>query len=215
MDDLKYFQSLFQNRFTIQQVLGKGAFATVFSCYDKLRHSYNALKVTDLKNFHQEQKAILCNEYNLVKSFDCPNILKVLEVEEINGYYIQIMELCEGGTLDDYMKRRNKLNKPLTEEEVKGIMNQVFRAVDYCHSKFGILHRDIKPDNLLLKSYNSLHCIKLADFGLSVNNNSFGMPKNLTGGAGTPIYMAPEILLEKEYGTRVDVWACGIVMWNL
>ena len=113
------------------------------------------------------------------------------------------------------MKLRNSKSDPLSEEEVRKIMTQIFLAVDYANSHGGIIHRDIKPDNILLHSANSIECLKLADFGLSVTKSSCGMPKTIQGGAGTPVYFAPEILQGREYGTRVDTWACGIVMWNL
>jgi calcium/calmodulin-dependent protein kinase I len=94
-------------------------------------------------------------------------------------------------------------------------MAQIFIAVDYANSQGGIIHRDIKPDNILLEYPNSIESLKLADFGLSTTKNSCGMPKTIKGGAGTPIYFAPCMLQGLEYGTRVDTWACGVVMWNL
>lgn len=213
-DSVNHKQQLL-DRFKLEKILGKGHYAKVFSAFDIENNRNCAIKIINYNEFDQSQKKILSNEFDLVNTLNSSYIIKIHEVFETKLSYIQIMELCEGGTLEDYMKKRNSQNSFLTEDEGITIMKQIFIAVDHFHSVGGIIHRDIKPANILLKYPNSLNNLKVADFGLSVTNKSFGIPKKITQGAGTPIFMAPEVLQMKEYNTRVDIWTCGIVMWGL
>jgi len=92
-------------------------------------------------------------------------------------------------------------------------MGSIFRSLDYIHS-MNIIHRDIKPDNILIQCHDDLSKIKLADFGLSTKLDFF-YPKTATSKCGTMLYMAPEILNNVSYTKSVDIWSCSIIMFML
>lgn len=85
-------------------------------------------------------------------------------------------------------------------------MKQLLEAVSHCH-KLGIAHRDIKPENLLFDSWENL---KVCDLGSA---EWFGEGRSMNGVVGTPYYVAPEVLLGREYNEKVDVWSSGVIMY--
>lgn len=115
------------------------------------------------------------------------------------------MELCGGMTLSQYC--RTQPNKRLSDDHAFRVFYPILRSVAYLHSK-SISHRDIKLTNLLVDRDNR---IKLIDFGFADNSG-----RSLRAYCGTPSYMAPEIVMKKDYsGMAVDVWALGVVLYKL
>ena len=96
-------------------------------------------------------------------------------------------------------------------------MIQIWKGIDYLHNFKNILHRDLKPLNILLKSKKTItDSIKIADFGLSTNNPEYGFYQKLDGKMGTLLYMAPELLdNNKGHDKSVDIWASGVIMYNV
>lgn len=123
-------------------------------------------------------------------------------VETPNFVYI-IMEHCAGGSLLDHVRSKKKL----PEAEAAQILQQLLFALQYCHAK-GVVHRDIKLENILLDSEGN---VKLIDFGLS---GYFVAGKKMKCHCGSPSYAAPEIVNRKEYDAPlVDVWSLGVVLF--
>ncbi|KAG2584550.1 serine/threonine-protein kinase PEPKR2-like isoform X2 [Panicum virgatum] len=119
--------------------------------------------------------------------------------EDADAFYL-VMELCRGGRLLDEVAREGRLS----ERRATSVIRELMAVLKYCH-EMGVVHRDIKPDNVLLTKAGRL---KLADFGLSVR---VADGQKLTGVAGSPAYMAPEVLLG-NYSQEVDIWAAGVVL---
>jgi serine/threonine protein kinase len=116
------------------------------------------------------------------------------------------MELCAGGDLLNYVRKRRKLK----EDVAKYVFRQVVDGLQYCHSK-GIVHRDMKLDNLLLDESGT---VKICDFGVSKQLTS--SHETMTEQCGTPAYIAPEILKDKGYrGFGVDIWSLGVCLYAL
>jgi serine/threonine protein kinase len=116
------------------------------------------------------------------------------------------MELCSGGDLLNYVRKRRKLK----EDIAKYVFKQVVEGLHYCHSK-RIVHRDIKLDNLLLDEDGS---VKLCDFGVSKHLKDYN--EVMTEQCGTPAYIAPEILKDKGYkGFGVDIWSLGVCLYAM
>ena len=116
------------------------------------------------------------------------------------------MEVCGGGDLLTFVRRRRKLN----EDQAKFIFRQIINGLKYVHSK-GVLHRDIKLDNILLTSEGD---VKICDFGVSkiVQNKNLVMEDQ----CGTPAYIAPEVFSGKGYkGFQSDIWSAGVVLYAM
>ena len=142
-----------------------------------------------------------------MKQLNHPNITKILEHFESEKYYLIIMEYINGGNLFSFVKKRRKLS----EKTAKFLFRQIIEGIKYIHSK-NIVHRDIKLENILIDINNN---IKICDFGIGkiLDNKN----RKLHDQCGTPMYMAPEIILStKENGYDafpVDLWSAGIALY--
>lgn len=119
------------------------------------------------------------------------------------------MELAEGGSLADLISKRSIQGKPFVYEEIMMIMAQITLGVMSIHSK-NILHRDIKTQNIFITKEGIL---KIGDFGISrqlSNTEEFATTQK-----GTPYFMPPEVCLGKPYDSKADVWAIGIILYEL
>ncbi|GJN15929.1 hypothetical protein PR202_gb02876 [Eleusine coracana subsp. coracana] len=119
--------------------------------------------------------------------------------EDADSFYL-VMELCSGGRLLDEVARDGRLS----ERRAANVVRELMAVLKYCH-EMGVVHRDIKPENVLLTKDGRL---KLADFGLAVRISD---GQKLNGVAGSPAYVAPEILLG-SYSQKVDIWAAGVLL---
>jgi calcium-dependent protein kinase len=135
---------------------------------------------------------------------DHPNILKLYEVfEDSKGYYL-VTELCTGGELFEYITEKRKFS----EATAAHFMKQILGAIAYCHRQ-GIVHRDMKPENLLLESHEEQANLKVIDFGTSA---LISPNQKLDQKLGTPYYTAPEII-KGHYNHKVDVWSSGVILY--
>jgi len=135
-------------------------------------------------------------------------VVNLIEHFEGKGHYCLVLEIMKGGELFEQVLEK----ETLTEDEVHRLMIPVFDALIYCHSK-GIIHRDIKPDNLLLSSKDlKTAVVKVSDFGLA---RTFGTDDLATTQAGTPSYIAPEIIMKKPYDHRCDYWSLAVTLFVL
>lgn len=133
------------------------------------------------------------------------SVVKLFETFETEKHYLFVMELCAGGDLLSYVRKRRKLN----ENVAKYLFKQVIEGIGYIHSK-NVIHRDIKLDNILLDSKGH---IKIADFGVGKHHKPGSL---LFDQCGTPAYIAPEIITGEGYdGGTVDLWSAGVVLYAL
>eukprot|EP01083_Nonionella_stella_P161581 529467_1 len=185
----------FQNK----QEIGRGAFGKVFKVKDTTNGKWIAVKA--VSNFTSTN-----NEIKLLKECKSPFIVQFIDRIEQGFSTLIIMEYCSKGSLDDILKRSQK---SFNELKIKGIMRHVLRGLRYLHSR-KILHRDIKPGNILL---GDDHRYKLSDFGLSKN---IDMSVASTF-CGSPLFMAPEILNSSidVYNQKCDVYSLGITAIHL
>ena len=189
--------------YKIGRILGRGAFGKVnlalhiLSGYLVAMKSFNKNK----KNFPMRK---IKNEVKIMQKHRYhKGIIKLLEAFENEKYYFIIMENIIGGNLFNAINKMGKLPESLA----RNIFKQLIETVQYIHSK-GIVHRDIKPDNILLNLNNQ---IKLCDFGVSKEIKKGIL---ISDSCGTPAFIAPEILLDAPYDPYMtDIWSCGVVLY--
>lgn len=145
-------------------------------------------------------------EMEILRRLNHPNILKCYELLEDEKKYYMVTEYCEGGNLKDRLTNHTKL----TEQEVAEVMLQVLSAVSYMHAT-RIVHRDIRPENILLLGSGTGFEVKIADLSKAA---VCGAGARLSGNYGKGEYVAPEVL-KGLYNEMVDEWSCGILMYYM
>lgn len=144
-------------------------------------------------------------EIKILKLARHPNIVQLYEIIETPRQLYLITEYVPGGELFDYIVA----NRRLKEEEACKFFQQIISGIEYLH-ELGIVHRDMKPENLLLDHAGQ---IKLVDFGLS---NTYTGDETLRTACGSPCYAAPEMISGEPYhGSKVDVWSCGVILFAM
>ena len=181
--------------------------ATVFRCHDPNLDRFVAVKV--LPSFYSEDPTFagrFNQEARTVARLNSPNILQIYDFGEDKGYSYLVSELVPGGTLQDKL-----VGDPMPLEEVLWYMKPLAQALDYAHAE-GILHRDLKPPNVLLtEDGNPI----LADFGLARMLESASRFILENQALGTPEYMAPELAMGTDADASSDLYAFGIMLYQM
>lgn len=195
------------DHYAVGKLIGKGAFGKVNVGVHKLTEELTAMKLCERKRIVEVQaKKCLMQEVSVLKRLNGhPNIIQLFEVIETSSYVVLVMEFASGGDLLRFVRQRRRLE----ESYARGLFKQLFDGVAHIHG-LGVVHRDIKLENLLLDSFC---CLKIADFGVAATVSA---GQRLHEHCGTPSYMAPEIFAESGSGYEgppVDVWSSGVVMY--
>ena len=209
------YKVLFIDEYFPVEIIGAGSFGLVIHVIQIKTNLKMAVKIINKKNANNNSHFdYLNNEVNILKMLDNPRIMKIYNILDNNHYFFIFMELIEGGNLKDLIiKRYLDNNKYLfRDSECSLIMKGIFEALNYLHKK-NIIHRDIKPENILFKNKDDLSSVILCDFGLAYHLNEY--EKSISGFCGTTIYMAPEILLKRNYDSLIDSFSAGIVLYIL
>ncbi|KAF4640248.1 ULK kinase [Toxoplasma gondii] len=201
-----------RRHYRIGRVLGSGSFGQVRECTRRETGEVFAVKIIERKMTAKEQmapgrpsnEAMIKSEVNILKDLDHPNVVKYVDFFEDRHFFYAVLELCDGGELfHEIVKRRH-----VTEQDASNFCKQMVGALAYLHER-GIVHRDVKAENFLFKSKSPDSLIKLIDFGMSAKIPPCGY---LTDLCGSPHYISPE-LISKHYGTGVDMWAFGVMIY--
>lgn len=190
------------------KVLGSGSFATVKLAEHRDDNSKWAIKCIQKGALTHEDTLALEVEVSVLSKMSHPNIVQLREIFDCPKVFYLVMELMEGGELFDRIVEKEKY----TEKEAQSVVRNLAEALDYCHD-LKVVHRDLKPENLLYKSSAPDAKIKIADFGLAkLLDDETIMMKTA---CGTPGYVAPEILENKLYDSKVDMWSLGVILYIL
>ena len=189
--------------------LGQGQFGEVYEVNYK-GEKYAAKKIPKLKLYDDYLKNAFKLELdNMKKMSNCENSVKFYYNYEEKGYHIIIMELCDMELEKILNDRENGFNS----SEILSIMSDLNAAFKELSIR-GIIHRDIKIENIMIKyidSSKTKFISKIDDFGLSKQIGE-GVASTF---CGTPLYMAPEILLEQKYNNKSDLWSIGVLIYFL
>lgn len=200
--------------------LGSGTFSNVYLAIDLNNSNKVAVKKIDMVKFEYAIDKIR-NEIEIIRTLDHPNIIKCHDVFQDEHYTYLVMEYCDKGTLSNIVREhKNNIDSVDfdAESNARYYLAQLKDALEYLNAK-AYVHRDIKPSNILLKSSEGedtgdRYLLKLADFGLAKSNVHGDMDKMDTF-CGSPLYMAPEIVFCGKYASNVDLWAVGVIMYQL
>lgn len=195
-------------RFEIIEKIGEGIYGTVFKVQDKTSKEFFALKRIKMNDENQGVPATTIREISILKELDHKNIVKLHNIIHWNKNLYLLFELADMD-LNDLIQSKKKL----TPKNIKIIIYQLLRAIE-CLKLYKILHRDIKPQNILVYFLENQIGIKLADFGLA---RSCSLPaEKYTKDAVTLWYRAPELLFGfDQYSYEVDIWSVGCIMAEL
>lgn len=203
-------------KYTVQHLHAKAGFSCVYRAVDAVTGQQVALKVLHEKLAelprHVER---FRREYEALRSIRHPNVVEIVDYGLIDGtcpYFV--MEWCAGATLESVL-----MDGGFTLEEALPILRQLIFAVQEVH-KVGVIHRDIKPGNIiLLPSADGAPLLKLIDFGISTPSNSSEAQRTSltsTGASlGTPYFMSPEQIFGLPLDERTDVYAIGVLAYEL
>ncbi|PPQ99389.1 hypothetical protein CVT24_005372 [Panaeolus cyanescens] len=222
--------------------IGKGSFATVYKGYHsetKQQVAIKAVKRENLSNIKLSEN--LQSEIQILKSLSHRHITQLLGLVRAERHIYLIIEYCAGGDLTNYIKKRGRVEGleyvpsagappqyfphpktgGLAEIAVRSFLRQLARALKYLRQR-KLVHRDIKPQNLLLSPASpeelakghplGIPILKVADFGFARPLPSTMMAETL---CGSPLYMAPEILRQEKYSAKADLWSVGAVLYEM
>ena len=209
------YKVLFTKEYFPIEIIGTGAFGLVVNVIKVKTRQKMAVKIINKNNVgYNNDVDYLKKEVNILNSLDNPRIMKIYDILDNHHYFFIFMELIEGGNLKDLIIKRYLDNNIylFRDSECSQIMKGILEALNYLHKK-NIIHRDIKPENILFKNKDDLSSVILCDFGLAYQLDEY--ENSISGLCGTTIYMAPEILLKKNYDSLVDSFSAGIVLYIL
>ena len=201
------------SNYEIGRTLGKGAYAIVKVCTNKITKEKYAVKIYEKSKLNDgSKKKCVSREIEILKRINHNNIAKLYDVITTDKQILILQELVIGISLREYYNNEIRNQKGISEHKsniFKKIFKQIFDAMNYIHKK-NIAHRDIKLENILMtKNYE----IKIIDFGFGMYN-----PENKLQNffCGTPNYMAPEIAFKRPYnGQKADLWSLGVLVYKL
>jgi serine/threonine-protein kinase len=199
-------------KYRVDSIIGRGAVGIVYKGYDPQIERPVALKTlrADVLEVVADRKGLLARfgrEARSAGRCQHPNIVTVYDyVEHAEAPYI-VMEYVEAGTLEQVTRSGTRL--PL--RQVGEVMAQLLGALQHAHSK-GVIHRDVKPANILCPAATS---IKVTDFGVARFDDLSVTSSGGAGALGTPNYMAPEQFLGRPVDARADLFAAGVILFQL
>ncbi|CAM9707408.1 unnamed protein product [Scytosiphon promiscuus] len=216
MDQLASMEGRVEDVYELSHELGRGAFSVVKHGRHRQTGENVALKLIPASSFKGNKRAqeAIESEIEAMRrirgQLNNPSLIMMLGVFSDPTKVSIVLEEVNGGELFDRIVARGRY----TERDASQLIRTLATALHQCHEK-GILHRDVKPENIMYTSRDSDAAIKLTDFGLALLYPGASVTVQDDNLVGTPGYVAPEVLTSRLYGPPCDVWACGVLMYIL
>ena len=190
--------------------IGEGGFAEVSICTKKGDKSHKEFAMKTIRKNKRGFMAASCEDFGLEVEIQSklkhPNIIQIKDSYETPDQYKLILEYCNGNTLLNYVQNHGKLSKKV----VVKIMTKLLSAVEYMH-KMGVVHRDLKLENIVLENKDDPTSVKIIDFGHAAY---FEEGQRLYGKKGTRIFKAPEIS-KGCYDNKCDIYSLGVIAYSM
>ncbi|KAL5467652.1 hypothetical protein EMCRGX_G031913 [Ephydatia muelleri] len=197
-------------KYDVKAVIGKGSFSKVLRVENRVTRQTNALKMVDKRALDRSRYE---TELRVLGQVRHPNIVTLYEIFQTNTKVYLIMELASGGDLFDRIYQKGRF----TEKSGKSVLRMLLSAIAYIHSN-GIVHRDLKLENVLYKCPTEDSPVLISDFGLAYIHPGDGKPTSpmyMLTTCGSPEYLAPEMLEGETYTELIDMWALGVVAYTV
>lgn len=202
----KYIGKMLDDRYEIREIIGEGGMAIVYRALDHRLNRDVAVKIMrDEMAADEEFRRRFCTESHAVAMLSHPNIVAVYDVSHNDNVEYIVMELVDGITLKQYMERKGIV----AWKEVVHFTKQISKALAHAHER-GIIHRDIKPQNIMLLRDGT---IKVGDFGIAALENE--VYENNGEAIGSIHYIAPEQARGECPDARSDIYSLGVMMYEM
>ena len=202
----KYIGKMLDDRYEILEVIGEGGMAIVYRALDHRLNRDVAVKIMrDEMAADEEFRRRFCTESHAVAMLSHPNIVAVYDVSHNDNVEYIVMELVDGITLKQYIERKGVV----AWKEVVHFTKQISKALAHAHER-GIIHRDIKPQNIMLLRDGT---IKVGDFGIAALENE--VYENNGEAIGSIHYIAPEQARGECPDARSDIYSLGVMMYEM
>ncbi|CAD8119383.1 unnamed protein product [Paramecium sonneborni] len=202
------YQTEFSNKYELLSLLNRGSLYKVYDAINIFEQTNYTVKVYE-KQILTKQSDIdaIKKEISIFRLMNHPGVVNLIEVFENELGYLLVYDQFEGGTLSDLIKKYQ-----IPEQQAINIMFRLLDSLGYIHEQ-NILHRNLKPENILVKNLLALNNVYISDFSLA---DYFRRDvKYLFTRCGTPGYVAPEILQDKSYDFKVDVYSLGVIFFTM
>ena len=198
-----------KNRYTRSETtLGRGRDARVYEGFDRINKVKVAMKILpkSIRNDEHKEELMLRyrNEVEILKRLDHKGVIGLIDYYEEPDQATIVLEYADGGDLSVRMLALQRLD----EDAAKTVTGNLIEALKHIHAR-NIVHRDLRLENILVKSTSNVVDVMIADFGSAAHC----MGNHLTNPVGTTYYVAPEILLGIPYGKGVDIWSLGVIIY--
>ncbi|KAL5709451.1 non-specific serine/threonine protein kinase [Ranunculus cassubicifolius] len=193
--------------YQIGRQIGSGSFSVVWHARHKVHNVDVAIKEIVMDRLSKKLQESLRSEIYILQKINHPNIIRLHDIIEVEGKIHLVLEYCKGGDLSVYIQRHGKV----PEVTAKHFMKQLAAGLLVLREN-NLIHRDLKPQNLLLSANDDQSVLKIADFGFARSLQPRGLAETL---CGSPLYMAPEIMQLQKYDAKADLWSVGAILFQL
>ena len=201
------YEDLYKS-YEMKDIISQGRYGTIRVGYHKIKKRFVAIKIINKKSISKTDMENIRNQIDILKMATDEFVLKLLDIIENESYLYIMTELCKGGDLYSYLNQRSF---KIPEAKAAKLIYKLAKSVSFLHT-LGIIHRDLKPENILMTDMSDEADIRISDFCICKRLEPNETTKEIVGTLG---YMAPEVLMGKEYNYSADVWAIGVITYLL